>query len=1209
MNNLLSCYLVGEGSLLIQCATQLIEQGYTIYGVVSSDKGVIQWLKNQPIDHCLPTDDVISFLKNHPSNYLFSIANTALLPKEIIEIPNRYAINYHDALLPQYAGLYATSWAIIQQEKQHGVTWHVMAEKVDSGEILKQATVEIHAGETAFTLNGKCYEAAITSFAELIHELATNTVVPVPQDLRKRSYFSRSQQSSQGCLITWQSDAFAIDALVRSLDFGPYPNPLGVAKFFIGDEAIVVTETKVTEVTSTLPPGTIVMTAPDALCVATASYDIELHQLLTVTGKALTIEALVKRFGLHDGYQLKNIDSEHRQYVTELDAKLGRHETFWLNQLVAPEPLVIPYIKPSNNPTETFQVRAVATPDAVSSFVNAHFPERQASDFVLAAFIAYLFRVGENDTFDIGLRCADKGFSNVFASHIPCRIRLDKAQCFADIFDVINTQINEAARHKTYLQDMRIRYPDLARQAAHPLPIIVEKTEHIEAVAFAPAFALNVVIQDDGKAYQFLYNPAALSEEAAIRMTEQFAVFMRSIIAQPAQPIAKLSLLPEAEYQKIILDWNQTEHDYPKHACLHQLFEIQAEKTPDSIAVIYADQHITYRELNTKANQLAHHLQSLGVEAEMLVGLCLERSLDMVIGLLGILKAGGAYLPVDPTYPNARIAFMLEDSSVQVLVTQQKLVDKLAEMQGAQLVCMDADWSTIAQSSTANPAPAAHSENLMYVIYTSGSTGKPKGVQIIHRALVNFLYAMRQSVGLDPQDKLLAVTTLSFDIATLELYLPLITGAQVILASREMALDALQLLDKIKTSGATVMQATPATWQLLLNVGWQKTENFKILCGGEALPRLMAEQLLQRGDSVWNLYGPTETTVWSTVYQVQAQVGEDKTAAELIGRPLINTQLYILDEDLQPTPIGVHGQLYIGGDGLARGYLNRPELTSERFIPNPFSQHADSRLYLTGDLVRYRLDGNIEYISRIDHQVKIRGYRIEIGEIESRLRQHEAVSEAVVVAQDFPPGSKNLIAYVVLKSTQTETSSEQLLTHLRQTLPDYMVPVLLITLDAMPLTPNGKVDRRSLPLPEAKDTAQFQQQKAQISADMPVEQALTLMWSSLLRREHIGLHEKFFEIGGDSLLATELILQIRDTLGIQLPVSKLFEFSTISKLSHVIENMQAQAGVAQVNKPTQQDKEASTSQSDAELLAVLEELAASDLDIDAAAKQLDSLLK
>ncbi len=441
----------------------------------------------------------------------------------------------------------------------------------------------------------------------------------------------------------------------------------------------------------------------------------------------------------------------------------------------------------------------------------------------------------------------------------------------------------------------------------------------------------------------FKYNSDLLDASTVAQIAGHFQNLLSAIVSEPQQQVADLPLLSASEQHQLLMDWNSTEQDY-SFSCIHQLFEAQVERTPDAIAVIFENQHLTYRELNSRANQLAHYLQKQGVKPEVLVGICVERSLEMVVGLLGILKAGGAYVPLDPRYPQERLAYMLADSQMSVLLTQQKYKDagKMPALHehGARVVCLDTDWSAIARESQENSVSNVTAENLAYVIYTSGSTGKPKGVQICHQSLTNFLASMRLSPGLTEQDILLAVTTISFDIAALELYLPLIVGAQVVLASREVAGDGLQLLEKLVNSGATVMQATPVTWNLLLAAGWQGNPQLKILCGGEALPRQLASQLLEKGAAVWNLYGPTETTIWSSVCQVKCnpEIATTKETPESIGRAIANTQIYILDPHLQLVPIGVAGELHIGGVGLARGYLNRPDLTAEKFIPNPFEK-------------------------------------------------------------------------------------------------------------------------------------------------------------------------------------------------------------------------------------------------------------------------------
>jgi amino acid adenylation domain-containing protein len=479
-----------------------------------------------------------------------------------------------------------------------------------------------------------------------------------------------------------------------------------------------------------------------------------------------------------------------------------------------------------------------------------------------------------------------------------------------------------------------------------------------------------------------------------------------------------------AERHQILVEWNDTQTDYPSDKCIHHLFEEQVERYPDNIAVVFSNEQLTYRELNQRANQLAHHLQTLGVGPEVLVGLCVERSLEMVVGLLGILKAGGAYIPLDPNYPPERLAMMLNDAQPLVLLSQSHLLDRLPNT-SAKIVALDKDWAT--DQPLTNPTSTLKPDNLVYVIYTSGSTGRPKGVQIIHQALTNFLTSMQQRPGLTEQDVLVAVTTLSFDIAALEIYLPLIVGAKLIIAPQGSVADGSRLQSLLYDHQATIMQATPTTWRLLLLSGWQNETKIKILCGGEVLPNQLAKQLVALSDSVWNLYGPTETTIWSTIYQVKEVTHKPIP----IGKGIANTSVYILNQHLEPVSIGVVGDLYIGGIGLARGYLNRPEETTEKFIPNPFGQ---GRLYKTDDLARWLPSGNLEFLGRADEQVKLRGFRIELGEIEAVLNQHSAVEQGAVALKEKAGGDKQLVAYIKPTPQRVDTTSEEVHVTLWQTL-------------------------------------------------------------------------------------------------------------------------------------------------------------------------------
>jgi amino acid adenylation domain-containing protein len=492
------------------------------------------------------------------------------------------------------------------------------------------------------------------------------------------------------------------------------------------------------------------------------------------------------------------------------------------------------------------------------------------------------------------------------------------------------------------------------------------------------------------------------------RMCRHYATLLAGIAAQPEARLSTLPLLAADEEEQLLVEWNRTQAEFPREQLLHQLFEEQARRTPGRIALVAGDEEVSYGELNRRANRLAHHLRKIGVSPESVVGICLERSAEMVAGVLAVLKAGGAYLPLDPEYPQERIRLMLEDAGAQVLLTQERLQDHLPAF-GARLLCLDRSPHLISAEGDENPRVCASQSpsGLAYVIYTSGSTGRPKGVQISHRNIVNFLESMRRQPGLNAEDKLLAVTTLCFDIAGLELYLPLSVGARVILASREVASDGTLLLETLLGSGANVMQATPATWRMLVEAGWSGTKYLKMLCGGEALPRDLANQMLERGGELWNMYGPTETTIWSA----QARIASDEGTIT-VGRPAANTQVYILDPQLNPVPVGVPGELLIGGDGLARGYRHRADLTGGRFIPDPFSRVPGARLYRTGDSARYLTNGEIEVLGRADHQVKLRGFRIEPGEIEAALLEHPLVRDAVVVARDDVPGNKRLVAYV-----------------------------------------------------------------------------------------------------------------------------------------------------------------------------------------------------
>lgn len=585
----------------------------------------------------------------------------------------------------------------------------------------------------------------------------------------------------------------------------------------------------------------------------------------------------------------------------------------------------------------------------------------------------------------------------------------------------------------------------------------------------------------------------------------------RSSTAVP-QSEKKPALSPE-ERQRLIVEWNSTERNYPRDTPLAELLEARMQRTPDAIAVVCGEQQLTCRELNERANQLSCELRKHGAGPDKLVALCVDRSPGMIVAMLAIIKTGAAYLPLDPLLPSERLRFMFEDSGVRLLVTQLAICGKLPVFEGRTILLEDSDWQA---NTRENTAIAVCPEHLAYVIYTSGSTGKPKGVQIPRAALTNFLSFMCDLFQLNESDRLLAILTISFDGSGFDMWLPLLSGAQMVLASRESAanVNALQIL--LERHDITFMVATPVTWSLLFETGWTGKPNLRVACGGESMTADLANKLASSVKKAWNVYGPTETTIVSTVHRVN--LGE-KTVP--IGRPVANTRCYILDEQGQPVPIGVTGELFIGGAGLARGYLNRPELTAEKFVPDPFFG-ADARMYRTGDLACFRADGDIDCLGRIDRQVKIRGLRIELGEVEAALKELPGIKQAVVIAREDAPGDRRLVAYLLL-STQRPPTTVEMRDRLRDSLPDYMLPSAYVVLRQFPVSFNGKIDVKALPPPEE---ARPESKDDFVAPRNSLERTLAEIWTEVLGVKEVGIRDDFFEIGGNSLKAVQFFAKV-----------------------------------------------------------------------------------
>ncbi|HEV8722247.1 MAG TPA: amino acid adenylation domain-containing protein [Candidatus Binatia bacterium] len=656
-------------------------------------------------------------------------------------------------------------------------------------------------------------------------------------------------------------------------------------------------------------------------------------------------------------------------------------------------------------------------------------------------------------------------------------------------------------------------------------------------------FDLTLSMSEDAEGLRgsLQYSTDLFDDATIARMIEHFQTLLEGVVTNAGQRISDLPILSEIEKHQLLVEWNYTQRDYSQDKCIHQLFEEQVEKTPDAVAVVYEDEQLTYRELNQQANRLAHYLRRLDVRPEALIGICMERSLEMVVGLLGILKAGGAYVPLDPSYPKERLAFMLEDAQAAMLLTQQRLVEKLPNST-VRFVCLDTRREEIARESDQNPTSGITSDNLAYLIYTSGSTGQPKGVAIEHRSSVALLSWAHSVFRAEDMAGVLASTSICFDLFVFELFAPLSRGGQVILADNALCLPAIPAASQV-----TLINTVPSAIAELLGTGGIPTSVHCINLAGELLTSSLVKDIYERTSvrEVYDLYGPSEDTTYST-FALRSPTGR-----QMIGKPISNTQVYILDCHLNQAPIGVPGELCIGGGGLARGYLNHSELTAERFVANPFSDEPGARLYKTGDLARYLPDGNIEFFGRNDHQVKIRGFRIELGEIESALSQHPLLREAILLAREDDPADKRLVAYVVPGQQPAPTSNE-LRSFLKQKLPEYMVPSTFVFLETLPLTPNGKLDRKALPAPDPIRAALSQ---TFVGPRSPVEQIIAQIWADVLKVEKVGIHDNFFDLGGHSLLATQAMSRICQALRVELPLRALFERPTVAELAKSIDQV------------------------------------------------------
>lgn len=1535
-----SCVLVGAESLLIQCGEMLLEKNVEICTVVSRNAQILDWARAKELPTAAPGKGLADTLRPLSFDYFLSITNLAMIDGEVLAMANRASINFHDGPLPRYAGMYAPAWAILGGESEYGITFHEMTEGADEGDIYVQRRFEIGADDSSLTLNTRCYEAAIDAFGELLEGMLEGSLSKTSQNMDERTYFERYRRPDAAGVVDWQRPAPELAASIRAMDFGRYENAFSSAKIVHQGKLVLVNGVALEETSGV--PGALLALEDEKMVVATGDDDaLALSNFTCPMGSPLTAKEAAARLGISTGQIFEPLAADVRARLTDQNNKSTPSEAYWVRRLRQLDPVEIPYREASQSAEPG---AAFASLEVEVSAAYGQLEHDDAAASVIAAFSAYLTRVSGRDSFDLAFEDEAtheryRGLEAFYASRVPLAIAVDTSGSAKNVLEKVEVTIAAARERGSHLSDVVARYPELQANAAVMsdalAPVCAAICGDPAAWTAKPGTDFALVVSTDGARARFVYDEAAQKPEAAARIHEQFTTFLEGLaVGVPADvALARIPLLNESERQKILGEWNQTGVDFDRAKTIHELFEGWVASTPDATAVVFESESLSYRELDEHSNQLAHHLQGLGIGPDKLVGIYLERSIEMMVGVMGVLKSGGAYVPLDPSYPSDRIAYMIEDSEVSVVLAQERLLNTLPSSD-AKVVAVDraAERAEIDSKPASAVASTSSPENLSYVIYTSGSTGNPKGVMVEHRNVVNFFVGMDERIPHEPAGNWLAVTSLSFDISVLELLWtlargfkvvvhadsersadgevavpkvpwrpidfglamwgsdagpgprkyelmiesakfgdqhgfssfatperhfgafggpfpnPAVTGAAVAavteniriragscvlplhhpiriaedyavvdnlsngrveisfasgwqpndfvirpeafktaktgmfegmktvqklwrgeevafenpmgdqvptatlprpvqpelpswyttagnpesfeaagaaglnifthllgqdlaelaekirvyrkarkanghdpdagkvtlmlhtfvgedddairelvrepmkeylgaamklvigfawsfpaferpggpdskpedvdlaslteeeadtilefaferyyetsglfgtheiceaqvervkaagvdeicclidygvetgkileslpaldrlrIAANERPVDAVEatdaaevpagsyaLQDQITEHAISHLQCTPSHAKMLVTNPDTRDSLGKLdhmMIGGEAFPVSLAAELDGvAGGSVTNMYGPTETTIWSATEPI---VGSPDVIS--IGRPIANTQLYILDQGLEPLPVGIPGELLIGGEGVVRGYLNRPELTDERFIPDPFSDRPGARLYRTGDLARWNEDGTIDFLGRMDHQVKIRGYRIELGEIETRLGQQEGVRECVVIAREDTPGDVRLVAYMVPE--KESLSDDDLRESLREHLPDFMVPSLFVELERFPQTPNGKIDRKALPAP---DQVRARVQTEYKAPENELEEQITDVWKEVLYLETVGTNDNFFDLGGHSLLVVQAHRRLREVCEQPISLTDLYRFPTIAGLA------------------------------------------------------------
>ena len=1102
-----SCYIIGETALTKAAGDILLNNGFYINGIFTDEPKSAAWAEEHEIPCHPPQKKLISdTLSSVRPDYLFSIINSCILDQHILDLPLKYAINYHDGPLPRYAGLYATAWAIINHEHEHGVTWHQMTTEIDAGDILKQQEVSISPYDTSVSLNVKCVQEALGAFESLVHDLKDGDVRATPQDLSRRTYHPQQQRPADACVIDFSQSVENISALARALDFGDYANPLGTLKFVCGNAFYTIMELGIASRKANCEPGKIVEVNKDkgSISVSAGNGVVKLAGIYDLENNPVDVAFI----GLRAGQALQ--ESINRKLLDRYYKECAVTETFWVKRLRA---------------VQLPEIAILSTTEQISSsYINA-----LTLDFILASgtspvsvFAMFLARLSCMEEFDIPVNPGYPGetdFRFIFADTVPMRLKLNFSKTAAENLAIIEKNLESLLDKKTFCRDIFIRYRNLRKLEQVPYKIRITAGGGCE---------LELYQQHTERFIKCYYN------------------FCASLQKSANTPLGEISILSETEASKILYEWNNTEQNFDLQTPYIRQFEKNAEKYPDKYAAKSAAGSLTYKELDSRANSLAAHLLRQPIGGSRIIGVLTDKSLEMAVAIIAIFKAGCTYLPLDVQRQSPeRIEAIIYDSGTAVILSAlRKKSQQPGNIPGCINIINLTDQTLYSSADAVSP-PAVNisADDTAYIMYTSGSTGVPKGVMISQSNLLNHNYAVIRDYALTANDKALQFSTLGFDISVEEIFPCWLAGGTLVFMPDGMLESPDNLLEFIRNENISFLDLPTSYWHEL--AAMQKVRTFPdcvrlIAIGGEkaSAERFVRWRKYVPRTMVINTYGPTETTVIATL-------GDNP---ETIGRPLANTHVYVLDDLKLPVPAGVEGELYIAGASVAQGYLNKPDETASAFMNNPFVK--GERMYKTGDRVKFAPNGELIFIGRMDDQFKIRGFRIEPGDIETVLSSHPDIRAAVVkLWPNEKTGLKSLAAYFV-PSAKTYNLNN-IYEFVKSQLPEYMIPAYFTVIDSIPMTPNGKINRKALPSPEIEIESR-QEDKKPSEPSSPLEMQILLAFSKILNIKHIDADTNLLASDIDSLSAIKLMMEIETQTGAKIPVEKLYQSISVNAICNYI---------------------------------------------------------